>query len=386
MRPKVLFVTHELVPNGGGGTVASWMLEALASAYEVTLLTWKPPDLAALDRMYGTSLESLRFSSFTPSVAERLLIDCIPDRDNHQRANYLLRMAKRRRHGFDALVACGFESDFGPPGIQYLHYPYLERRSGRWTTPGDGPLPVRLRHLLGGRVPPWMAISGYSFDRMRRNLTLVNSCWTVGETLCMASEVVYPPAPGVFFPVPWVERRDAFVCTGRLIRHKRYEWIVDTLGMVRREWPGLELHVCGTVSDADYHRWLEELARRHGPWIHIHTDLARNELAAVVSNCRYGIHACLNEHFGIAPAEMARAGCIPFVHSSGGQVEIVDRDPRLCFTTAEDATAKILAVLRNPRLQEELRTAVYRRSDRFTPEAFMSTFLGHVAKFIETAG
>ena len=27
----------------------------------------------------------------------------------------------------------------------------------------------------------------------------------------------------------------------------------------------------------------------------------------------------------------ARAGCIPFVHDSGGQVEIVGQDSRLCF-------------------------------------------------------
>lgn len=382
MRQKVLFLTHELVPCGGGGTVASWMLEALASTYDVTVLTWQPPDAAALDRMYGTSLESLRFSLLRPSLAERLLIGCIPDNGAHQQANYLLRIAKRRRNEFAVLVACGFECDFGRPGIQYLHYPYLERRSGTWPTPGDGPLPVRLCRLLAGHVPPWMAISGYSFERVRRNLTFVNSRWTVGETLSMASEVVYPPAPGPFPCVPWAERRDAFVCTGRLGPSKRFELIVDTLGMVRREWPDLQVHICGSVSDAGYLGHLQELARRQGPWVHVHPGLARNELVTLESNCRYGIHACLNEHFGIAPAEMARAGCIPFVHSSGGQVEIVDRDPRLCFTTAEDVAAKILAVLRNPGWQEELRTAVYRRSDRFAPETFVSTLLGHVANFI----
>jgi glycosyltransferase involved in cell wall biosynthesis len=385
MRPKVLFLTHELAPgSGGGGTVASWMLEALVSAYEVTLLCWKPPDLAALDRIYGTALEGLRFATLTPSLTERLLIDRIPDSDNHQRANYLLRMAKRRRHAFDVLVACGFESDFGCPGIQYLHYPYLERRAEEWPTRGDEPLPVRLGHLLAGRVPPWMAISGYSFDRMRRNLTLVNSSWTVGQTISMASEVLYPPAPGTFPDVPWTERRDAFACIGRLIRLKRFDWIVETLALVRREWPDLELHICGVVSDASYLSRLEELARRHGPWVHIHTGLARNELAALLSNCRYGIHACLNEHFGIAPAEMARAGAIPFVHSSGGQVEIVDRDPHLCYTTAEDAAAKILAVLRDAGLQRALRATVYRRSERFTTDAFVRGFLGYMARFIST--
>jgi glycosyltransferase involved in cell wall biosynthesis len=83
---------------------------------------------------------------------------------------------------------------------------------------------------------------------------------------------------------------------------------------------------------------------------------------------------------------MARAGCIPFVHSSGGQVEIVDEDPRLCYTTAEDAAAKILAVLRDRKLQDELRSTVHARSERFTPQAFVAGLLDTVAKFLAARG
>jgi len=148
----------------------------------------------------------------------------------------------------------------------------------------------------------------------------------------------------------------------------------------------MELHICGSVPNADYLKRLEERAQAHGPWVRIHRDLSRRDLTALLSKSRYGIHACIEEHFGIAPAEMARAGCIPFVHASGGQVEIVDSDPRLCYTTAEDAASKILAVLRDRRLQDELRTAVHRRSERFTPEAFVSGFLDRVAKFLAAQG
>jgi hypothetical protein len=83
---------------------------------------------------------------------------------------------------------------------------------------------------------------------------------------------------------------------------------------------------------------------------------------------------------------MARAGCIPFVHASGGQVEIVDDDPRLCYATAEDAAAKILAVLRDRGMQDELRSTVRARSERFAPEAFVAGFLDRVAKFLVEQG
>jgi glycosyltransferase involved in cell wall biosynthesis len=253
---------------------------------------------------------------------------------------------------------------------------------------GDAPLSTRIRAMLGGRLPLWMLISGYSFERMRGNLTLANSNWSRGvlNAAGMPCEVLYPPAPGDFADTPWDKRQDAFVCVGRLVPEKRQDWTADTLALVRREWPGLELHICGSTSDAVFVERLERVARAHGPWVHIHRDLARTDLIALLARCRYGIHAEANEHFGIAPAEMARAGCIPFVHASGGQVEIVDEDPRLCYTTAEDAAAKILAVLRDHKQQDELRSTVHARSERFTSQAFVAGLLDTVAKFLAARG
>jgi hypothetical protein len=119
-----------------------------------------------------------------------------------------------------------------------------------------------------------------------------------------------------------------------------------------------------------------------GPWVRIHENLSRADLIALMSQCRYGIHALIDEHFGIAPAEMARAGCIPFVHNSGGQVEIVGRDERLCYTTTTEAAAKFVSVMRNQAWQQELRDAVLRRSELFTPEAFVTGFRRHLAGFL----
>lgn len=376
-------MSYELVPCGGGSVVASWMLQALMPTYEVTTLTWAPPDLVALDRKFGTSLAGSPIGVLTPSLAEQRLVNCIPDGSGFQQINYLIRMAKRRASEFDLLVACGNETDFGRPGIQYLHYPYLDRRGGEWSDPCDETPSARLRGLLSGRLPPWMLISGFSFDRMRRNLTLTNSRWTAREMGSgLAAEVLHPPAPGDFVEVPWTQRKDAFVCTARIVEYKRQDWIADTLALVRREWPGLQLHICGSSARAEYLELVEQRAKEHGPWVQIHLDLSRKDLIALLSKCRYGIHASIDEHFGVAVAEMARAGCIPFVHSSGGQVEIVDHDPRLCYTTAEDAGAKILAVLRDANLQNELRATVRQRSERFTPETFTRGFLDHVAKFM----
>src|SRR5208337_4149249 len=78
MKQKVLFVSHDLVMGGGGALVAGWMLEALVSAYEVTTLTWEPPEYAALDRKFGTSLAGRALETLIPSAVERWLVERIP--------------------------------------------------------------------------------------------------------------------------------------------------------------------------------------------------------------------------------------------------------------------------------------------------------------------
>ena len=63
------------------------------------------------------------------------------------------------------------------------------------------------------------------------------------------------------------------------------------------------------------------------------------------------------EHFGMAPAEMVRAGMIVWVPNGGGQVEIVGNDPRLVYESDEQAIDQIVQVLGNPDEQRRLRDA-----------------------------
>jgi hypothetical protein len=60
------------------------------------------------------------------------------------------------------------------------------------------------------------------------------------------------------------------------------------------------------------------------------------------------------EHFGIAVAEMVKAGCIVFTPNSGGQVEIVGKDDRLTYDSDEQAVEKITAVLGDASRQRTL--------------------------------
>jgi hypothetical protein len=103
----------------------------------------------------------------------------------------------------------------------------------------------------------------------------------------------------------------------------------------------------------------------------MHQNLSRAALAALVARQRYGIHGMLEEHFGMAPAEMVRAGCLVWVPDGGGQVEIV-ADPRLTYTSVDDAIAKIVRTLRDPHEEATLRKHLAAQAPRFSAERFMA--------------
>ena len=77
---------------------------------------------------------------------------------------------------------------------------------------------------------------------------------------------------------------------------------------------------------------------------------------------------------------MVKAGCIPFVPDSGGQVEIVD-EPSLCWRDADDAVAKIDAVLRDEARQRQLAEKLAGHAQRFSAERFMREFRDLVEGF-----
>jgi glycosyltransferase involved in cell wall biosynthesis len=219
-----------------------------------------------------------------------------------------------------------------------------------------------------------MLLAGYSFDRMKRNLTLAVSEWTrakLREAYEVDALTVYPPASDGFAEVPWAERPDGFVTLGRIVSEKRIERIIEILSRVRAHADGVHLHIIGNPSGPrDYYRDVRRQVTDNASWVSLHENLSRDAMIRLVSGNRYGINARPDEQFGIAVAEMVAAGCIVFAPNSGGQVEILGGDERLLYTSVEDAVAKILRVIRDPDGRVALRRQLAARRRLFSTEEF----------------
>ncbi len=388
MRPRVA-VIHPQLRHGGSETGPLWAIEALKGEYDVELITGGRVDLEQLNAYYGTHH---RGGEFTIHEVQMPLGLHRTARFAGLRGALFTRECRRLAPSFDVVTSHYNPCDLGVAHIQFVadfsFAPGLQARldpdtmvHGRWWY-GDS---ILRRAYLGfcHRLAPANA------ENWKHNVTVANSSWTAGlleeKFGLRVRKVQFPPVPGSFPAVPWNEREDGFVWVGRVVPEKRLDEVIHILHQVRRHKSKVHLHILGPLDGSPYAKRILELAARHHDWVHTEglvTGQAKRELMA---RHKFGINDCRREAFGIAVAELVKAGCITFVPKGGGQTEIVDH-PMLTFTDKDDAVSKILAVLSGTALREELSDHLRTRAARLSTERFMSTIRQLVSDFLKEKG
>ncbi len=370
-RRKVLMVQGSLQPPGGGNGVAAWILQALRGRCELTVVMVGAVDLQAVNRHFGTTLAADDFTVVTVRSLVWRLLDRLPLRLALLRGLLLTRHARRLAPAFDAVVGAAGETDLGVPAVQYVHFPwsYLPR------PPQDLVHTYHVAWLI--RLYTWgcAVLTGFSFARMRRNLTLANSRFTARHFAArhgVAAEILHPPTIGSFPKVAWSDRADSFICIGRIAPEKELEKVIAVLAAVRERGRPVTLTLAGIADDPAYHALIRGLVAANASWMRLCEDLPRAELCRLVAEHRYGIHGMQREHFGMAVAEMVRAGCIVFVPREGGPAEIVGEEDLLLYDDAPDAVEKILRVAGDAELQAALCRRLAVRGRELSTEHFVA--------------
>ena len=379
---RVLLVQPSMQPPGGGNGVAAWVLQALVREHRVTVLSWRPVEIEPINRFFGTHLSRSDFDTIVVPRSWRIIADHLPTPSTLIKMALLMRYTRRVSAGFDVLFGVYNETDYGRIGIQYIHYPtYLRPRPKvdlRWYHPPQSGL--NLYYALADRI------ADFSLDRLKNNVTLVNSDWTgeqVAKFLGIPTRTLYPPvvdpAPGL----PWEERRNAFLAVGRISPEKEYERVMRILARVREQVPDLTLTIIGTWDrhSRRYFRSLTTLAESLGSWIRFRDNLTRDDVRVLMASHRYGLHGMREEHFGMAPAELARAGAIVWVPRGGGQMEIVGREPALMYESEDDAVTKITSTLASASEQHRLREKLAVISEQFSTTRFTQQVRTLVSEF-----
>lgn len=341
------------------------MLHALAGRHQVDTLTLRDWSPAATAAFYGTALPDSSIVRHVTALPWRWVAQLRPDQAYRFQMAALLRQARRLSSQYDLLVTADDYAAFEQPGIQYVHFPATLT-----------PIPRHFPLVVGAyfRFCDW--VMGLPWARAHDNLTLTNSQWTT-DRLRGAGEtrVIYPPVIDTGPGEPWASRPNTVLCVGRFTESKRIEMVMSIVQRLRAQaLPDARLIVVGSAVDAGYSQFLRQIAARLGDWIEIREDLSRTELTSLMARSRYGIQAMAGEHFGMATAEMVRAGCLVFPHRSGGTVEVVDHAPELLWHNEEEAVARVSALAADSVLRDRLLAHLREHARRFSTERFVEEF------------
>ena len=354
------------VPGGGNEAVTAWTVEALRLEYQVSLITFTGPVTAdALNGFYGTNLREDEFSCVCPNLPPLLKRT---KRFSLLKDHLMMRYCKSARASFDLFICIGAGMDCGHRTVQYFGYkPVLTviKEAARW------------HYFLKRRFMRLCEVlSGFSLESMKQNVTLVNSQWigqVVEQVFAISNyEVVYPPVNASSVRTVWDGRREGFLCISRIVPYKRIERVIEIIRRVREQGFDVSLHVVGRPDDPDYFARISQLRQRFEPWLSLQDVVPNQELISLIDQYKYGIHGALDEPFGIAIAEMVKAGCIVFVPDGGGQTEIVGV-PELTYESIDDAVVKITNVLGGKSLQFTLQNHLERQRDLFSTQTFCQT-------------
>jgi glycosyltransferase involved in cell wall biosynthesis len=364
---RVLIIQRSLSPPGGGNAVAAWMVHALAASHQVDTLTASPWTAAATNAFYGTAIPD---SGIRHHLVPRpwSLLDRLPDdRATRLRMCAVLRFARSLAADYDLLITADNYGAFARPGMQYLHFPAaLNPEPQRWRAV------VRLYFACCDWVLglPWRDAS--------HNDTLANSAWTatgLRRLHGVDARVLYPPVVDPGAGLPWEDRHNTFLCVGRFHGSKRIEVAMSIVRRLRaRAMPDARLMIVGAPVDADYTARIHRFAARDRHWIDFRQNLSRAELNRLIGECRYGLHAMEDEHFGMATAELARGGCLVFAHRSGGSPEVVGGEDALLWQTEDEAARAIGAIRRDPMQAAAISRRLRRHADGFSPDMFVERF------------
>ena len=302
------------------------------------------------------------------------------------RLAYLSREAKRIADEFDLCISTYNEVDFGRPGFQYVHHPNFLSRAffHRYSMIGTKnildflPLLERLYGIAVSRI------SKNSVEGFRMNRTAVNSEFMkqiLFQEYAIDSTVLYPAflqAASVSTLTRWEERRNRFVSIGRFSHDKNFLELVDLFKLLSERLSDATFTIVGRLGDKAYYRRVAERARRVGVPVEFCTNISNDQLQEILQTSKYYIGPKKFEHFGLAVLEAARAGCLTFVHDSGGQREIIT-PPELRYATPQELVVKVTALGSDGHLRKNVFAEMWRGITKFRLDDFYRN-LGSILK------
>ena len=136
-----------------------------------------------------------------------------------------------------------------------------------------------------------------------------------------------------------------------------------------------ELYLIGFKNDVNYYnRCAQAITDFKLTNVHLIADASEEERNNLLTSAAFFIHSLREEPFGITTVQGIGAGCIPIVHNSGGQKEVVPFE-ELRYEN-EDAIPALVRALEKSDRMEELRATLQKHIAAYDSASFRDQFKG----------
>jgi glycosyltransferase involved in cell wall biosynthesis len=377
----------------GSEVVTAWIIQALQGTHQVHLCTAGGFDPEAWNRAFGTSLrkEDIQFiqAPRLPFVKHQNMLA-------YWHRGRFEEFCRTLAPSYDLCISAYNPLRFGRPALHIIGdiswHQRLSMKRGLWKPEGFMSLFWRVVHRVYQAI-----MNQLYFTRPEQAFTpddwfLSNSRWTMTRHEPLAPQVhhelLYPPVPvnakEPQSPKPVAGKR-RFISLGRVSYEKRILEKITLLKRLRARGHDLELIVIGGIGSDAFSQRVQKLAEANADWVTLKGALYGEQKNALLRSAEFGLHACADEAFGIAVAELLHQGCLTWVPAGSGSAEIVP-DPQFHYRDFDHALELMDQMLKAPPAELQRLRAVARQHvvKNFLPEVFVRSFQQMLARWQAT--
>lgn len=242
--------------------------------------------------------------------------------------NFLLKFQKNK---YDLIVDSGNSQIFLPKKptiLSYIHFPREYRIRNNYLL--EQITSNKITRIHANKLSNRLLRGLYRLSKVRSNQVFVcNSTYTeeslrsVYRDMTNETYIVYPPVVLSQFSCPYSQRPESIVSLGRYTPEKGQ---LDQIKLAE-QMPETDFKIIGFVFSQKYFDDCQAyINTHHVENVKLLPNLAFGDLISALQSSKYFLHTLENEPFGITAVQAIAAGCIPIVHDSGGQREVVPFD------------------------------------------------------------
>jgi len=269
--------------------------------------------------------------------------------------NYLSRFYSKEYDYFIDSNNTSFLMPRDVPILSYVHYPRKDRLLSQYVT----------IHQPEGKRKSWFK-SPFDFHlkttalfyRLNRrifdnNMVICNSEFTRSRFLQQYPDynkrilVLYPPVAvknKVEKNIMWKKKSNSIVTLGRFSEDKRQLEQIQIAGQL----PDYKFHIIGFAQDNNryFAQCQNYIYQNNVSNIYLDRNISFKRKMEIMKSAKVFLHSTRNEPFGITTVEGILANCLPIVHDSGGQREVLPFQ-ELRYSSTEEAILMIEKTMSN---------------------------------------